>query len=102
MYPCAGWQSMVLGNVYKQSLAEIWEDSPKLRELRRITQESFPECLTCEARDFCARCLVRNYNESNGDMLKINRHFCDVAFLTKRLAEEYFAEQLKKNYGETK
>lgn len=102
VYPCAGWQSMVLGNVYKQSLAEIWEDSPKLRELRRITQESFPECLTCEARDFCARCLVRNYNESNGDMLKINRHFCDVAFLTKRLAEEYFAEQLKKNYGETK
>ena len=58
--------------------------------------------MTCEARDFCARCLVRNYNESNGDMLKINRHFCDVAFLTKRLAEEYFAEQLKKNYGETK
>jgi hypothetical protein len=35
-------------------------------------------------------------------MLKVNRHFCDVAFLTKRLAEEYFAEQLKKNYGETK
>jgi len=96
VYPCAGWQAMVLGNVYKQSLAEIWEDSPKLRELRSITQESFPECLTCEARDFCARCLVRNYNESNGDMLKINRHFCDVAFLTKRLVEEQYGKDFNK------
>ena len=102
VYPCAGWQNMVLGNIYKQSLQEIWENSPKVKELRKITQADFPQCLECEARDFCARCLVRNYNESNGDMFKVNKHFCDVAFLTKRLAEEYFAEQLKKNYSESK
>jgi radical SAM protein with 4Fe4S-binding SPASM domain len=102
VYPCAGWQNMVLGNVYKQQLQEIWENSPKVKELRDITQANFPQCLECEARDFCARCLVRNYNESNGDMFKVNKHFCDVAFLTKRLAEEYFAEQLKKNYSESK
>ena len=83
---------MVLGNVYKQPLQEIWENSEKVKELRKITQEDFPECLTCEARDFCARCLVRNYNESNGDIFKINRHFCDVAFLTKRLVEEKFGK----------
>ncbi len=92
VYPCAGWQGMVLGNVYKQPLQEIWENSEKVKELRKITQEDFPECLTCEARDFCARCLVRNYNESNGDMFKINRHFCDVAFLNKRLVEEKFGK----------
>jgi hypothetical protein len=34
-------------------------------------------------------CLVRNYNESGGDMLKLNKHFCDVAFLTKKIVEEY-------------
>ena len=102
VYPCAGWQNMVLGNVYKQPLQEIWENSPKVKELRNITQANFPQCLECVARDFCARCLVRNYNENNGDMFKVNKHFCDVAFLTKRLAEEYFAEQLKKNYCESK
>ncbi len=91
VYPCAGWQSYVLGNVYKQSLSEIWESSEKIKNLRRITQESFPMCLDCEARDYCAMCLVRNYNESGGDMMKINKHFCDVAFLTKRLVEEYYA-----------
>ena len=88
VYPCAGWQDYVLGNVYKQTLQEIWENSERIKELRKITQESFPQCLECEARDYCARCLVRNYNESGGDMFAVNHHFCDVAFLNKRLVEK--------------
>ena len=97
VYPCAGWQAYVLGNVYKQSLSEIWESSVKIKELRKITQESFPMCLDCEARDYCAMCLVRNYNESDGDMFKINKHFCEVAFLTKRLVEEYNSKYYVEN-----
>lgn len=89
VYPCAGWQDYVLGNVYKQSLKEIWEQSKRVKELRKITNASFPQCLKCEARDYCSKCLVRNYNESGGNMLAINHHFCDVAFLTKRLVEKY-------------
>lgn len=92
VYPCAGWQAYVLGNVYRQSLAEIWEKSEKLVALRKITQESFPQCLECKARDYCAMCLVRNYNESGGDMLKLNKHFCEVAFLTKKIVEEYYGK----------
>lgn len=88
VYPCAGWQDFVVGNVFKQSLKDIWEKSPKLAEVRKVKQKDFPNCLTCEAHDYCNMCLVRNYNENNGDMLKINQHFCDVAFLTKRLVEE--------------
>lgn len=94
VYPCAGWQSFVLGNVYKQSLKDIWENSERVKEIRKITQASFPQCIECEARDYCARCLVRNFNESNGDMFKINEHFCKVAFLTKRLVEEYKSKVL--------
>ncbi len=94
VYPCAGWQDYVLGNVYRQSLAEIWENSERIKELRKITQASFPQCLECEAKDYCARCLVRNYNESGGDMFAVNHHFCDVAFLNKRLVEEYKAKGL--------
>ncbi|MCQ2214841.1 MAG: radical SAM protein [Bacteroidales bacterium] len=101
VYPCAGWQSMVLGNVNEQPLVEIWEKSERLKELRKITQADFPECLDCEARDFCARCLVRNYNESGGDMYKINKHFCDVAFLTKRLVIEKFGVDFNKKDDET-
>lgn len=94
VYPCAGWQNYVLGNVYKQSLKEIWENSERIKELRKITQASFPQCLECDARDYCAMCLVRNYNESGGDMFAINHHFCDVARLNKRLVEEYKSKGL--------
>lgn len=94
VYPCAGWQAYVLGNVYKQSLQEIWENSEKVKNIRKITQGSFPKCLECEAFDFCARCLVRNFNESNGDMFTIPQAFCDEAFLLKRLVEEYHEEGL--------
>ena len=89
VYPCAGWQDYVLGNVYKQSLKDIWENSERVKTLRKIKQSSFPQCLECEARDYCSRCLVRNYNESNGNMFAVNHHFCDVAFLNKKIVEEY-------------
>lgn len=94
VYPCAGWQDYVLGNVYKNSLKEIWENSERVKKLRTITQASFPQCLECEARDYCSRCLVRNYNESGGDMFAVNHHFCDVAFLNKRLVEEYLGKEV--------
>ncbi len=93
VYPCAGWQNMVLGNVYKNTLQEIWDNSETIKKLRSVTRGSFPKCLKCEARDYCAMCLVRNYNESGGDMFKINKHFCDVAFLNKRIVEEYYNEK---------
>ena len=89
VYPCAGWQGFVVGNVFRESLKEIWEHSPKLEQIRKIKQKDFPKCLKCEARDFCNMCLVRNYNESGGDMFKINEHFCKVAFLNKQIAEEW-------------
>lgn len=89
VYPCAGWQDMVVGNVYRQSLKEIWEHSNELNRLRSITKGDFPKCLHCEARDYCSPCLVRNYNENKGDMFAITEHFCNVAFLTKKLVEEF-------------
>ncbi|MBQ9671724.1 MAG: radical SAM protein [Prevotella sp.] len=95
IYPCSGWQDFVVGNVFKDSLQSIWEDSLKLKQIRNIKQKDFPKCLNCEARDFCNMCLVRNYNESNGDMFKINEHFCKVAFLNKSIAEEWLQSHKK-------
>lgn len=98
VYPCAGWQAMVCGNVYEQSLKDIWENSPELKQIRTITQRNFPKCLKCEARNYCAVCLVRNFNESGGDMFKVNQHFCDVAFVNKKVVEEYAAANAE-NYA---
>ncbi|MFZ4857692.1 MAG: radical SAM/SPASM domain-containing protein [Desulfuromonadaceae bacterium] len=89
VYPCSGWQGYQVGDVKKQRISDIWENSEKLKYLRTITNGSFLGCLVCDAKDYCAMCLVRNYNESGGDMFKINQHFCEAAFLNKRLVEEY-------------
>ena len=89
VYPCAGWQDYVLGNVYSQSLSEIWENSERVKNLRRITNADFLKCANCEALNYCSKCLVRNYNESGGNMFAIPQHFCDVAFLNMRIVKEY-------------
>lgn len=88
VYPCSGWQSLIVGNVFRQPLKEIWEQSPQLAVIRKVRHRDFPKCMECKARDFCSMCLVRNFNENNGDMFKTSEHFCKVAFLTKRLCEE--------------
>jgi radical SAM protein with 4Fe4S-binding SPASM domain len=93
VYPCAGWQDYVIGNIYKSSLSEIWENSEKIRVLRKLKNKSFPQCINCPALEYCPRCLVRNYNESGGDFMKVNPHFCAVAFKTKEVIEEYLEKK---------
>ena len=77
------------GNIHEQPLREVWENSEQLKKIRNITKEDFPQCLECEVQDYCTFCLERNYNESGGDMFKINKHFCDVAFTNKKVVEEF-------------
>lgn len=89
LFPCPGWQDMVVGNVYRNSLQDIWNNSIELQKIRNVRRGDFPKCIKCEAKDYCNMCLVRNYNENNGDMFKTNEHFCKVAFLNKRLVEKW-------------
>ncbi len=88
VYPCSGWQGMALGNVKEQPVKDIWERSPKMLELRSITKGSIPKCMDCEDKQFCAACLARNFNESDGDYLKVSPHFCKVAKINRKIVEE--------------
>jgi radical SAM protein with 4Fe4S-binding SPASM domain len=93
VYPCAGWQSYVCGSLKKQSMRDIWENSPKVKYLRGLRKKDFPECLNCQDKAFCAMCMVRNGNEDpNGDFLKINRHFCKVAALNRKIVVDWKAK----------
>jgi radical SAM protein with 4Fe4S-binding SPASM domain len=86
VYPCAGWQNYVCGNVTMQPLKEIWEHSPKVQYLRNLRKNDLPQCLDCTDLHFCAMCMVRNANEDpNGNPLKINEHFCKVAALNRKI-----------------
>ncbi len=98
VYPCAGWQEMVLGNLKEDTLENIWNNSEKINWLRSLKFKDFGggECCKCDRAAFCAPCMVRNANESpTGNPLEINRHFCAVAAKNKEIVLKYRESLLK-------
>ena len=94
VYPCAGWQDYVCGNVRKTPLKEIWGKSPKVQYIRNLRKKDFPECTSCSDKSFCAMCMVRNANENaEGNPLIINEHFCKVAKLNRKIVFEWKEKQ---------
>ena len=70
VYPCAGWHDYTLGNLNDSSLEDIWNNSERIKFLRDLRRNDFPKCLSCQEKEFCTMCMVRNANEdSQGDPL---------------------------------
>jgi radical SAM protein with 4Fe4S-binding SPASM domain len=109
IYPCAGWQGYILGNIKENNLYDIWENSPRVKYLRSLRKGDFPECQHYIDKNFCSMCMVRNANENpEGNPLQINRHFCQVAALNRKLVLEwqkksklaYFRKIFRRNANE--
>lgn len=97
VYPCPGWQEMVLGSLQNDTLNNIWENSEKIKWLRSLQFKDMGggECCKCDKAAFCAPCMVRNANENlDGNPLKINRHFCKVAALNKQIVLDWRQQKL--------
>lgn len=89
VYPCAGWQDYIVGNVKEVSLNDIWDNSKKVQYLRNLRRHDFPKCIHCSDKEYCTMCMVRNANESStGDPLAVNEYFCNIAKINKELAIE--------------
>jgi radical SAM protein with 4Fe4S-binding SPASM domain len=96
VYPCPGWQDYVCGNIGETNLKDIWEKSPQIQYLRSLRRKDFPQCLNCEDRGFCALCMGRNANEDpNGNFFNINKHFCEVAAINRKIALEWREKHLQ-------
>lgn len=90
VYPCAGWQDYVVGNVNEASLDDIWNKSIKVQYLRSLRKRDFPKCIQCPENEFCTMCMVRNANEHPlGDPLAVNEYFCNIAKLNKKMVLEW-------------
>ena len=86
VYPCAGWQDNVVGDVKETSLKDIWENSEKVKYLREVKKQDFPKCIQCLEKDYCTMCMVKNANEDPmGDPLIVNEYFCEIAKLNKKI-----------------
>ena len=88
VYPCEGWQSLILGNIMESPIFQIWEESPVVHKLRNLSIQDFPKCQSCADKDFCSICLLRNVNESPTlDYKDVNPYFCEIARIKKRKTE---------------
>jgi radical SAM protein with 4Fe4S-binding SPASM domain len=93
VYPCAGWEDYVLGNVKETSLNDIWNNSEKVQYLRGLRKKDFPKCIQCIDKDFCTMCMVRNANENpQGDPLVVTEFFCNIAKLNRQRMLEWKEE----------
>ncbi|MFH2141277.1 MAG: radical SAM protein [Bacteroidota bacterium] len=89
VYPCAGWQDYIVGNVKETSLNDIWDNSEKVQYLRGLRNQDFPKCIQCLDKEFCTMCMVRNANENPlGDPLAVNEYFCNIAKLNRKIVLE--------------
>lgn len=88
VFPCVGWQTKKLGNLFENSIKEIWENSNEIKCLREIKRNSFPQCVSCEDRGYCTVCMMSNSNESKDeDAFKINDFHCEVAAMMRSRVE---------------
>jgi MoaA/NifB/PqqE/SkfB family radical SAM enzyme len=93
--PSPGWHK-VLGNLSKQSLQTIWEQTPETENVRNIGMKDFPQCVSCPDIQFCGMSLEGNVNENpDGNPFIIPRHICETAKATRLLVHS----QKKKKKG---
>lgn len=64
VYPCVQFP-LPSGNVRRTKFADIWRDSPQLKEVRSITLRDMPSCSQCTHGGTCTRCPGLAYLEGN-------------------------------------
>ena len=80
VYPCAGWQKYICGNLNESSLQEIWTSSPAINFLRQLRLKDFKKCLGCEDKKYCLMYISRNSNESEtGSVFDVPQITCKAA-----------------------
>lgn len=93
VFPCAGWQTNIIGNLNRQTIREIWETSEMIQKLRLIKRERFPKCVACKDRGYCTVCMMCNSNENpDGDAFRVNDFHCKVAAVIHNKVDAFFRE----------
>lgn len=104
-FPCSGGQAIVCGNALEQPLEDIWLRSPKLNELRSLTNAAISQCYNCIASSFCHVCIVYNYNESGGNYLDVPARYCLISHLkllyakTRQMEKMYYTLAKLRDYA---
>lgn len=78
-YPCDGCHSVILGNISRMSMREVWNADP-VKKLRAMKERHFSRCVKCADREFCKVCPAANFSET-GDFFSPLPSRCALAGL---------------------
>lgn len=95
IYPMIGWYEP-LGNIHTDLIKDVFENNPLLKKVRSIKASDIPECVNCEASDFCTFCPNPHLNANRGELYRLDKDFCDYVRLVKKFAQRR-DEMLGKN-----
>jgi AdoMet-dependent heme synthase len=85
IYPCVQFP-LPSGNVRRTKFADIWRDSPQLKEVRSITLRDMPACSKCTHGGTCTRCPGLAYLE--GNMLGPSVQDCEKSYARTGIPSE--------------
>lgn len=91
IYPMIGWYER-LGNIEKDTLADVYNNSPLLQKIRGIKAADFDQCRECDATDFCTFCPSAHLAANGGEVGKLDKDACGFV----RLCEEFAVERDRK------
>jgi len=86
VYPCVQFP-LPSGNVRRMKFADIWRDSPQLKEVRSIKLRDMPTCSQCAHGETCTRCPGLAYLE--GDMRGPSYQDCEKSYAKTGISSEY-------------
>jgi radical SAM protein with 4Fe4S-binding SPASM domain len=87
VYPCVQFP-LACGNVRQTKFADIWRDSPQLKEVRSITLRDMQSCSQCAHGATCTRCPGLAYLE--GDMRGPSIQDCEKSYARTGIPSENF------------
>lgn len=96
IYPMIGWYEP-LGNISTDSIKDVFENNPLLQEVRKIKASNIPECVECDASDFCSFCPTPHLTANHGELGKLDKNFCNYVKLLKKFAKRRDEILSKKN-----
>lgn len=85
VFPCVFFRKQ-LGNLFDQTLSDIWNGSESLSLIRQTSNADFKKCHACELKYICKPCIGENYN-ANGDITMPCAFSCRVGEYGKSLME---------------
>ena len=86
VYPCVQFP-LPSGNVRRMKFADIWRDSPQLKEVRSIKLRDMPTCSECAHGETCTRCPGLAYME--GDMRGPSYQDCEKSYAKTGISPRY-------------